>query len=133
MKSKQLFKQKALTLAVLMAISPFVLAEEAKPAATKTQETETQSEQANAQAAKVEALDEVTVKSSKEAQKDGYQATKTRVGKTLQDPHDVPQAVTTITRSLMHDQQVGSLREALRNVSGLTFNAAECSHRVFGW
>ena len=125
MKSKQLFKQKALTLAVLMAISPFVLAEEAKPAATKTQETETQSEQANAQAAKVEALDEVTVKSSKEAQKDGYQATKTRVGKTLQDPHDVPQAVTTITRSLMHDQQVGSLREALRNVSGLTFNAAE--------
>ena len=125
MKSKQLFKQKALTLAVLMAISPFVLAEEAKPAATKTQETETQSEQANAQAAKVEALDEVTVKSSKEAQKDGYQATKTRVGKTLQDPHDIPQAVTTVTRSLMHDQQVGTLREALRNVSGLTFNAAE--------
>jgi len=30
---------------------------------------------------------------------DGYQATKTRVGKVLQDPHDVPQAVTTITHS----------------------------------
>lgn len=58
-------------------------------------------------------------------QEDGYQATKTRVGKTLQDPHEIPQAITTVTNQLMHDQQVGSLREALRNVSGLTFNAAE--------
>ena len=72
-----------------------------------------------------EQLEEVTVKSKKEAPKDGYQATKTRVGKTLQDPHDIPQAVTTVTNQLMHDQQIGSLREALRNVSGLNFNAAE--------
>lgn len=56
---------------------------------------------------------------------DGVRATTTRVGKVLQDPHDVPQAVTTITNSLMEQQQVGSLREALRNVSGLSFNAAE--------
>ncbi len=71
-------------------------------------------------------LPTVDVKSTKQsATTDGYQATKTRVGKVLQDPHDIPQAITTVTRSLMHDQQVGSLREALRNVSGLTFNAAE--------
>jgi catecholate siderophore receptor len=55
----------------------------------------------------------------------GYQGTQTRVGKTLQDPQDIPQAITTVTRELMEDQQVGSLREALRYVSGLTFNAAE--------
>ena len=55
----------------------------------------------------------------------GYQATETRVGKVKQDPHDVAQAVTTVTNQLMEEQQVGSLREALRNVSGLTFNAAE--------
>lgn len=54
-----------------------------------------------------------------------YQATKTRVGKTLQDPQDIPQAVTVVTKKLMEEQQVSSLREALRNVSGLTFNAAE--------
>ena len=70
-------------------------------------------------------LEEVSVKSKKVVQKDGYQATKTRVGKTLQDPHDIPQAITTVTNQLMHDQQVSSLREALRNVAGLTFNAAE--------
>jgi catecholate siderophore receptor len=55
----------------------------------------------------------------------GYQATETRVGKVKQDPHDVAQAVTSVTHQLMEEQQVGSLREALRNVSGLTFNAAE--------
>lgn len=56
---------------------------------------------------------------------DGSRATATRVGKTLQDPHDVPQAMTTVTQSLLEQQQVGSLSEALRNVSGLSFNAAE--------
>ncbi|MBN8773033.1 MAG: TonB-dependent receptor, partial [Thiobacillus sp.] len=55
----------------------------------------------------------------------GYQGTQTRVGKTQQDPQDIPQAITVVTQQLMQEQQVGSLRDALRNVSGLTFNAAE--------
>jgi catecholate siderophore receptor len=67
----------------------------------------------------------VKVQANSEPQPDGMRATTTRVGKTLQDPHDVPQAVTTVTNTMMEEQQVGSLREALRNVSGLTFNAAE--------
>lgn len=68
----------------------------------------------------------VEVKDQQEQEsQDSYQATKTRVGKVLQDPHDIPQAVTTVTNKLMEEQQVSSLREALRNVSGLTFNAAE--------
>lgn len=66
----------------------------------------------------------VTVKAAAE-QPDGYRASKTRVGKVVQDPHDVPQAITTVTRSLIEEQEANSLREALRNVSGLTFNAAE--------
>ncbi|WP_231587175.1 TonB-dependent siderophore receptor [Methylophilus sp. TWE2] len=72
-------------------------------------------------------MTEVKVKSERIQDKPnkGYQATKTRVGKTYQDPQDVPQAVTTLTRELLHDQQVGSLREALRNVVGLSVNAAE--------
>lgn len=74
---------------------------------------------------KDQALPVVDVSSSAEQIKEGYQATKTRVGKVLQDPHDIPQAITSVTHDLMHDQQVSSLRDALRNVSGLTFNAAE--------
>jgi catecholate siderophore receptor len=58
-------------------------------------------------------------------QSDGYRATQTRVGKTLQDPHDVPQAVTTLTSALLDEQQAGSLKEAMRNVAGLSFNSAE--------
>lgn len=58
-------------------------------------------------------------------QADSLRATTTRVGKTLQDPHDIPQAITTVTNALLEQQQVGSLREAMRNVSGVSFNAAE--------
>lgn len=78
----------------------------------------------DAVAAEEQTLAPVTVKASAE-QQDGYRASKTRVGKVEQDPHDVPQAITTITRSLMEEQEANSLREALRNVSGLSFNAAE--------
>lgn len=78
------------------------------------------------QAASEPAKELPTINVQSDADKpDGVRATATRVGKVLQDPHDVPQAVTTITKSLMEQQQVGSLREALRNVSGLSFNAAE--------
>jgi catecholate siderophore receptor len=69
-------------------------------------------------------LSAVTVTATQEPP-DGYRASKTRVGKVVQDPHDVPQAITTVTRALMEEQEANSLREALRNVSGLTFNAAE--------
>lgn len=70
-------------------------------------------------------LPTINVSAKKEDSTNSYRATKTRVGKTLQDPQDVPQAITTVTGKLMEEQQVGTLKEALRNVSGLTFNAAE--------
>ena len=107
------FNKKSVYLAVLLVAQTWsALADEVKPISNVGSKT-------------AEELEEVTVKSSKEVPKDGYQGTKTRVGKILQDPHDIPQAITTVTHDLMHDQQVGSLREALRNVAGLTFNAAE--------
>ncbi len=104
--------QKSVYLAVMLATQSMLAVAEEKEAAV------------TAPAAQQE-LEEVNVKASAEKPLGGYQATKTRVGKVLQDPHDIPQAITTVTHDLMHDQQVGSLREALRNVSGLTFNAAE--------
>ena len=67
----------------------------------------------------------VVVTDTAEKPADGYLATRTRVGKIEQDPHKIPQVVTTVTSTLMEEQQVGSLREAMRNVSGITFNAAE--------
>jgi catecholate siderophore receptor len=100
--------KKAIYLAVLLATQSLSVYAESNP----TNET-------------TNTLEEVKVKATKEDTQKGYQATKTRVGKTVQDPHDVPQAVTTLTKDLLHDQQIGSLREALRNVVGLSINAAE--------
>jgi catecholate siderophore receptor len=101
--------QKSLYLAVILAMqSMTAIAEDKVEKAAEQQE-----------------LEEVNVKASAVPVADGYQATKTRVGKVLQDPHDIPQAVTTVTHSLIKDQQISSLKEALSNVAGLTFNAAE--------
>ncbi len=67
----------------------------------------------------------VVVKDAAETQNQGYQSSVTSVGKLSQAAKDVPQSLTTVTRSLMDDRNVDSLKDALRNVAGLTFNAAE--------
>jgi catecholate siderophore receptor len=55
----------------------------------------------------------------------GYQAGKTRIGKTDQLPKDIPQSVTIVSNKLMQDRNADTFKEALRNVAGLTFNAGE--------
>lgn len=111
---KDSIKKNTLSLAVILAIQAMSVHAEVTADSEKKQNTSAEKE-----------LSEVNVKSTYIQSSDGYQATKTRVGKVLQDPHDIPQAVTTITNSLIKDQQLSSLREALSNVAGLTFNAAE--------
>ncbi|WP_245575064.1 TonB-dependent receptor plug domain-containing protein [Chitinilyticum litopenaei] len=54
-----------------------------------------------------------------------YAAPTVTVGRTKQAPRDVPQSVTSITQELMQDQDANTLKEALRNAVGVTFNAAE--------
>lgn len=111
---KDSIKRNTLSLAVILAIQAMSVHAEVTTNSEKKQNISAEKE-----------LSEVNVKSTYIQSSDGYQATKTRVGKVLQDPHDIPQAVTTITNSLIKDQQLSSLREALSNVAGLTFNAAE--------
>lgn len=114
MQTQQNMTKKALALAVILATQAMGAAADEKVPAVSGASNPAQQE-----------LEEVTVKATAVVEKDGYQATKTRVGKVLQDPHDIPQAVTTVTGSLIKDQQLASLKEALSNVAGLTFNAAE--------
>ena len=82
---------------------------------------------AAASAAKEEAaLPTVRVKGTVEKQgKDDYQATETRIGKGKQDIRDIPQALTVVTEKLMDDRNFNSVKEVLRNTSGITFQAAE--------
>lgn len=67
----------------------------------------------------------VVVKDTAETQSQGYQSSVTNVGKFQQAAKDIPQSLTTVTRGLMDDRNADSLKDALRNVAGLTFNAGE--------
>lgn len=56
---------------------------------------------------------------------DTYNAPVVTIGRGTEAPRDIPQSVTVVTQQLMHDQDANSLKEALRNAVGVTFNAAE--------
>jgi catecholate siderophore receptor len=55
----------------------------------------------------------------------GYQARTSTIGKLPQALRDIPQSVTVVTGQLIQDRNADTLKEALRNVAGLTFNAGE--------
>ncbi|MES2537160.1 MAG: TonB-dependent siderophore receptor [Pseudomonadota bacterium] len=81
--------------------------------------------EAGKQAAASEAasLPAIDVKTKRE--ETGYQGVKTQVGKTPQLLRDIPSAITVVTDQLIQDRNADTLKEALRNVAGLTFNAGE--------
>ncbi|WP_297572036.1 TonB-dependent siderophore receptor [uncultured Deefgea sp.] len=68
---------------------------------------------------------EVSAEASQNGTSNTYNAPTVSVGRMQQDTLDVPQSVTTITQELMHDQDANTVKEALRNAVGVTFNAAE--------
>jgi catecholate siderophore receptor len=74
------------------------------------------------------ALPQIKVKARADAEapgKDAYRATETRIGKGLQDLRDVPQSVTVVTEKLIDDRNLDTMKEVLKNTSGITFLAAE--------
>ena len=79
------------------------------------------------QAAPAEAetvMPEVTIEEQR-IREQGYKVDSTRVGKARQDLRDVPNSVLVVPEQLIFDRNADSLRDALRNVAGLTFNAGE--------
>ena len=57
--------------------------------------------------------------------KEGVQATTTRIGKGTQALRDVPQSLTVVTERLIDDRNIDTLKEALHNTAGISFQAAE--------
>jgi catecholate siderophore receptor len=71
-------------------------------------------------------LSTVIVQEKEAAQgKDTIRATTTTIGKGRQALRDVPQSITVVTEKLMDDRNLDTLKEALRNTAGITFQAAE--------
>lgn len=98
-------RKSPLALAVLAACSLPALAEEQAPAPA--------------------VLDEVTVVGTAETPKD-FQVTRSSTAtRTDTDLRDVPQTVAVVNQAVMQSQGVSTLREALRNVAGITFSAGE--------
>lgn len=54
-----------------------------------------------------------------------YQSGVTTTGKVALPARDIPQSLTTVTGALMKDRGADTMKDALRNVAGLTFNAGE--------
>ena len=68
----------------------------------------------------------IKVKAQAEATgKDSVRATETRIGKGQQELRDIPQSITVVTERLIDDRNLDTMKDALRNTAGITFQAAE--------
>ena len=70
-------------------------------------------------------LPPVRVKGRAESDNNSVRATTTTIGKGTQEVRDIPQSLTIVTEKLMEDRRTETLKQALRQTSGITFQAAE--------
>ncbi|HVZ42817.1 MAG TPA: TonB-dependent siderophore receptor [Ramlibacter sp.] len=73
------------------------------------------------------ALTTITVREKAEAPrgKDDLRATTTHIGKGTQELRDVPQSMGVVTEKLIDDRNLDTVKDALRQTAGVTFQAAE--------
>lgn len=70
-------------------------------------------------------LKPVEVRATRDRAEQSYQSGITSVGKVPVAAKDIPQSLTVVTEKLMHDQGKDTLKSALQNVPGITFEAGE--------
>jgi len=80
---------------------------------------------AHAQAEKT--LSTVTVREKAETAegKDSLRATETSIGKGQQQLRDIPQSITVVTEKQLDDRNLDTVKDALKQTAGITFQAAE--------
>lgn len=106
-----------------LAVLP-AMAQQAAPAAAPAASAAAPA--AGASAPGVTTMSPVKVKAAaEEGGRESYQSTTTRIGKGKQALRDVPQSVTVVTEKLIDDRNVDTMKEALKNTAGISFQAAE--------
>ncbi len=72
-------------------------------------------------------LNTVTVRDKAEVAegKDSLRATETNIGKGQQKLRDIPQSITVVTERMMDDRNLDTVKDALKQTAGITFQAAE--------
>lgn len=68
---------------------------------------------------------EVKEKAEEAQGKDSLKATRTTIGRGTQELRDIPQSVTVVTERLIDDRNLDTLKDALKNTAGISFQAAE--------
>jgi catecholate siderophore receptor len=67
----------------------------------------------------------VTERAEEAEGKDALRATTTTIGKGKQELRDIPQSITVVTEKLLDERHIDTVKEALKNTAGITFQAAE--------
>jgi catecholate siderophore receptor len=67
----------------------------------------------------------IAVRAKIETDANSVRATTSTIGKGNQDLRDIPQSVTVVTQKLIEDRRIDTLKEALHQTAGITFQAAE--------
>ncbi len=67
----------------------------------------------------------ISVKAKVETDANSLRATTSSIGKGNQDLRDIPQSVTVVTEKLIEDRRIDTLKQALHQTAGITFQAAE--------
>ncbi|HET6598514.1 MAG TPA: TonB-dependent receptor plug domain-containing protein, partial [Burkholderiaceae bacterium] len=67
----------------------------------------------------------ISVKARTETDATSVRATTSGIGKGNQELRDIPQSVTVVTEKLIADRRIDTLKEALHQTAGITFQAAE--------
>ena len=67
----------------------------------------------------------ISVKAKTETDANSVRATTSTIGKGNQELRDIPQSVTVVTEKLIEDRRVDTLKQALHQTAGITFQAAE--------
>ena len=70
-------------------------------------------------------LQPISVKARVETDANSVRASTSRIGKGEQELRDIPQSITVVTEKLMDDRRISTLKEALHQTAGITFQAAE--------
>jgi catecholate siderophore receptor len=67
----------------------------------------------------------ISVKAQAETDANSVRANTTTIGKGTQDVRDIPQSLTILTEKLFEDRRVETLKQALQQTGGISFQAAE--------
>jgi catecholate siderophore receptor len=73
----------------------------------------------------IKTLKPVTISGTRDRNSQTYQSGVVSVGKTQAAAKDIPQSLTVVTEKLIHDEGKDTLKGALQNVPGITFEAGE--------